>query len=184
MGRAAKGTFSGASTACMRAAASRAAPRSAISLAGDFPMQAVSRCSQREGTDGASPERAARVSRISGLPIAMAKSCAAWPMRRSGGSSFSPDFMTRDMKPPGSARPGQLPSLRPPHTRRSTLCSRASSATPDRHRLIGALTRLDRLAAISAPSTSGHSVGATRNGACDATRPRSRSASLSPASPR
>ena len=61
-------------------------------------------------------------------PIAIMKSCAARPIRRSGGSRSSPPFIMRDMKRSDSARRGQLPSLSPPTTSVSTLCRRASSA--------------------------------------------------------
>ena len=69
-----------------------------------------------------------RVSTTLFAPIAISKSCAARPIRRSGGSRSMPAFMMRDMKRSASALRGQLPSFSPPITSVSTLCSRASSA--------------------------------------------------------
>ena len=51
---------------------------------------ASSRCSQREATAGASPERADRVRTSCGVPIAIWKSCAACPMRPLGRFEVKP----------------------------------------------------------------------------------------------
>ena len=69
-----------------------------------------------------------RDSTTSGAPIAIWKSWAAWPMRRSGGSSPIAAFIERDRN--GSSWPALRPdaSFNPPISSVSTCCSRASSA--------------------------------------------------------
>ena len=66
---------------------------------------------------------AARVRRAS----AATKSCADRPMRRSGCGRPSAPRIGRLSHGPVSTAGGQLPSLRPPSTRRSARCRRASS---------------------------------------------------------
>ena len=63
----------------------------------------------------------------SALPIAIRKSCAARPCRRSGGSSPTASRMPRLSHGPGSAASGQTSSLSPARIMRSGDCSRASS---------------------------------------------------------
>ena len=70
-----------------RPAQSVARRASASSSARSSPACARRRCSQRDATCGSPSCRSARVSQTSGCPSACAKSCAARPIRRSGGSS-------------------------------------------------------------------------------------------------
>ncbi len=111
-------------------------------------------------TAGASPERAERVSTTFRAPIAIWKSCAARPMRRSGGSRSMPVFISRDMKRSASGLRGHTPSLSPPTTSVSTLCSRASSAPQMAMRRSAPCAGLTVSGAISAAITSGHSPAA------------------------
>ena len=74
------------------------------------------------------PARSARVSHTSGWPSACAKSCAARPIRRSGGSSASAARIGRESSGSSRVCAGHVPSFRPPSTTMSTLCRRASSA--------------------------------------------------------
>ena len=116
--------------------------RSAISAgAGHAAVAASAR--RRRAPRLRAPSGSGRASRCA---IAMVKSCADWPIRRSGGSRSRPDFIMRDMKRSGSALRGQMPSFSPPMIIVSTLCRRASSGPQIDTRGSPRRRRLDRLA--------------------------------------
>ena len=62
----------------------------------------------------------ARVITTSWVPSACTKSCAVWPMRRSGGARPTRARMGRLRNASVMVRGGQVPSSRPPSTTRST----------------------------------------------------------------
>ena len=101
--------------------------RSSRRSRGSPPLSASSRSRKREATVGERRSRRARVISTSGAPSALAKSCAASPMR---------DFERRHSKlartlggshGSGAGIAGHTPSLSPPSTTRSARWSRASS---------------------------------------------------------
>ncbi len=85
------------------------------------------RSTQRDATVGAPESFSARVSSTDRAAASVAKSCAARPVRRSGGSRPSFARIGRDSHGSVAASRGQVPSLRPPSTTRSKSSNRASS---------------------------------------------------------
>ena len=90
------------------------------------PTKAFRRCRKREGTMGLPPRFCARVITTSAQPSAWTKSCAVWPMRRSGGARPMRRASGRLRKASVSVLGGHVPSSSPPSTTRSTTRRRAS----------------------------------------------------------
>ena len=102
-------------------------PRAFAASLTSLPRNASSRCTSRDGVTGLPPMRSDQATITSALPIAMRKSCAARPCRRSGGSRPTASRMPRLSQGPGSAASGQTSSLSPARIMRSGDWRRASS---------------------------------------------------------
>ena len=82
---------------------------------------------EARGTMGDPSRFCARVITTSCVPSACTKSCAVWPMRRSGGIRPTRARMGRLRNASVTVRGGHVPSSNPPSTTRSTDKKRASS---------------------------------------------------------
>ena len=83
--------------------------------------RAAMRCRKREATVGSPPRFFARLRIASGAPSAATKSCAVWPMRRSGGERPSSARIGRLRKASVLTAGGQTVSSRPARSTRSKL---------------------------------------------------------------
>ncbi len=111
--------------------------RSCAGRAGCIPARSPSRARSRTGHRGAPASATARWARRlrarhasaarARRPRAATKSCADRPMRRSGCCRPRSLRIGRLIHGPVSTAGGQVPSFRPPSTRRSARCKRASS---------------------------------------------------------
>ena len=122
--RAGTGSVNGLSR--LRASLSSRVPRSRTGCHA-FPPSASRRNRKREATVGEPPRLAARDSTTLPVPIAMVKSWAVWPMRRSGGVRPSSWRIGRLRKASVGAAGGHTVSSRPPSSTTSAATRRASS---------------------------------------------------------
>ena len=105
------------------------------------PAAAAMRCRKREATVGSPPRFFARLRIASGAPSAATKSCAVWPMRRSGAERPSAARIGRLRKASVSTAGGQTVSSRPARSTRSKLRRRASEQAEDHEARVAAARR-------------------------------------------
>ena len=106
----------------------RAPSRSSGTSRASPPVIASSRSQKREATVGdAGVAPGAGDQHLRGAPSALAKSCAARPIRRSSAGRPSSARICGASQGSGAGSAGQTPSLSPPRIIRSACCSRASS---------------------------------------------------------